>query len=445
MKRGKRMLVMLAAIVILTGGYLSLQAINKKAEVKEETGTWPLTVNGTENVTGLRWEYNGTDYAFTKVGDTWQREDNADFPVDQTQLEKLAAVIPGVQATARVSASGDKADWGLAEPAFTLTVGYADGSTVKYSIGDATPFADGYYVSRSDEEGSVYTVGTRFSTSFNVTMTSLTRKEDIPAADTADRITVGNVLDAVRTDAGWLDNVTGEYLEDSSVNSMLSTLKNITWKELVLPVADEEALNTYGLGEAEAVSVILTAGEDTLRTLLIGGTDENGNYYARLKDSRTVYTVLASSLTTALNASAESLYRKKPFEPSWENMSVFMAETDMMRCEIVRKEEQTEAAAGDVTDQVSETVTLNGERDDAGKAKEIYQSFTGLTAMGRTDECARGEEVLRIHVTDGQGAEWVYTFVLYDADSYAVKIGGNVTLLFDAAEVDKLVRVMKAL
>lgn len=75
---------------------------------------------------------------------------------DQGLAEAAASQITALRIIDPLEDTSDASIFGLAEPAFTVTIGFADGNTRVLEIGDVTPTNSGYYV-RTDD-GKFYVV-----------------------------------------------------------------------------------------------------------------------------------------------------------------------------------------------------------------------------------------------------------------------------------------------
>ena len=453
MKKSVKLIILLVTLAIAAGGYVLLQHSNEQAAVSEASGQFPLTEKTADDVTGLSWIYKDVQFTFAKQEDTWVNSLNAAYPVSQSQLETLAKVIPDLTADRQLESVTSLADYGLEEPDFTILVQYSDGTEVSYQLGSATPFADGYYTYRTDDPDHLYIISTKFSTKFARTMTELAEKETIPDAGEANRLVVEGVLDITyKADAqtiysaqNWFATESGEALGKSTCDSILSSVKKITWKELIEPVADEDALASYGLDEQNAKRISLYADETETRCLLVGNTDDDGNYYARLPGSSMVYTISSSSLTTLLGCTNESLYLTTPLAVSYDDLTSITLTAANQEWAITRTEEVIPAAEDGAEETISVLQTLNGTAYEGTGLSDLISQMAALTATSRLNENAGGNAVLSITLTTENGCTAQFDFLEYDASSYALPLRDGVTLLFDAAGVDKLIRTLKYL
>lgn len=434
MKRSAKTLILLLVLVIFAGGYWLMSNSGSTTQVNEASGTFDLTAKTIDELTGLQWTKNDISYHFTKADGAWVNADNAAFPVNQEAVQALADDLVALQASRKLEAVTDLAAYGLAEPAFTVTAQWSDGTATTYAMGDATPFADGYYLTIG-QEGVAYTVASSLSSMFSETMTDLAQMETIPTAETVTRMTVGTSLDVyyqetsstINADQHWYD-ASGNALD--GVDDLVADAQAIEWNELVAPTATEEELSAWLLNEAAATIITLYNGETEAVKLLIGTTDDSGNYYARLPGSGMVYTVTSSSLSALLSATTENLLSTALVETEYANVqeaTFTTADKTYVLTPVTAAEDTAET-----TDEAA--------AEDPGE--DIWSALTAITATAHT-EAASGEALLTVTVSTTDGKAVTITFAAYDVDHYTAAMDSR-TLLVSADKVDKLIRAVKA-
>ena len=128
MKRGKRALILawvLAALVLVYAGVQ--KSVSQPETVTEESGTYALTAHTAEELTGLQWTNGDGEEQetlhFIKTGEEeqWQADGDETFPVEQDSVEKLAETLTALEADRKLENVENPGDYGLAEPAFSLT------------------------------------------------------------------------------------------------------------------------------------------------------------------------------------------------------------------------------------------------------------------------------------------------------------------------------------
>lgn len=419
MRRGKKMALLLAVLVVLVIGYEAIDRMETGTSVSETAVSVPLWEEE-KTVSALSWTQDGETISFALGESVWMKTDDASFPVKQTALENLAEKLSALTATRELTNVTQMADYGLDAPSFTVTAKDEDGSEIVFAVGDETPFADGYYMSVTGRD-SVYVVSSNLATTFNKSLTYLASMEDIPEVTDATRLTVGDSLDICLNEAGdeWIDTATGERLDQSEAASLISAAKYLAWSELTDTNASQETLESYGLDEAQAVTLTLYQGEEAALTLLLGGEDADGDTYARLPGSAMVYTIYSGDVEDLLTANLDSLYLTKPVSFAADQLG-----------------EATFAWDGGEK-------TLTAEDAEATTTETILSQLSAVKGTQRVENGELGDSVLSVTLTDTEGDAQTLNFYAYSVDSYLLTITDTHGMLVDAQSVDTLIRMLK--
>jgi len=83
----------------------------------------------------------------------WRMEKPFSAEADQNRLEGLIGRVAQLRASRMFTEELNLADFGLAEPAYTVRIGLADGSEYVLQVGDENPQGSGYYLRKEGEEG----------------------------------------------------------------------------------------------------------------------------------------------------------------------------------------------------------------------------------------------------------------------------------------------------
>ena len=450
MKRSLKTIILLCVLAVCVGGYLliSNQTSQTTTAATENKESVALTEHTADDLTALSWTADEGTLRFTKSDAGWRYDADSALPVNETTLDGLADKVVALTADRSVDNVTDLSIYGLSEPSFTVTAEWSDGTSTAYALGDATAFADGYYVSRSGDS-KIYIVATSLKTTFNKTLNSLTVKETIPTAENVTRVTTGTV-DAsyeetsrtVNTDQHWYA-ADGTMLKDSSVESLISGIQSIGWDDLVTGSATDEQLSTFGLTDS-AVTLCLYDGDTAALTLIIGGTNDDGDYYAKLPDSKLVYTVAADDLSSVLSASNDSMKA--------ENVLLTLPYADVTSAQLTAgsvaytlqtidqrpvTEETAESESTEEAAATAEPVVDPTEDDEA-----LWNQLVAITATG-TAVSKDGETLLTVNVTNCNGISAELVIREYDADSYQASLDGGAAVTVSADKVDKLIRTLK--
>lgn len=451
MKRGKRALILAGVLAVLVLVYAGVQkSVSQPEAVTEESGSYPLTSHTAEELTSLQWTNGDGEEQetlhFVKTGEEeqWQADGDETFPVEQDSVEKLAETLTALKADRKLENVEKPEDYGLLEPAFTLTAGWSDGTETVYSMGDETPFGDGYYLSLSGEDGTVYTVADALSGDFSGSLLSFAQSEELPAVENVTRLVVGDTLDvegtAEKTEGEgsslrWTWKATGEKLDGSEVEALIDEAKNLSWTELKAVSTDEEALSGYGLTEEQAVAITLYDGETAVWKLLTGAAADEGGRYVRLPDSAMVYTADVASL---LEEDVGSLYDAALTDLTAEEVSTIS----------VKAGDQLWEYAADIVETAAENSDANGDTDTETAAEtprweQLFEKLSAMKATGRVAETPGTTPVLGAQIVTRTGGKETFVFFLYDESSYLMPINETTGYLFSADKVDQLLRILR--
>lgn len=451
MKRGKRALILAGVLAALVLVYAGVQkSVSQPETVTEESGTYALTAHTAEELTGLQWTSGDGEEQetlhFVKTGEEeqWQVDGDETFPVEQDSVEGLAETLTALKADRKLENVEKPEDYGLLEPAFTLTAGWSDGTETVYSMGDETPFGDGYYLSLSGEDGTVYTVADALSGDFSGSLLSFAQSEELPAVENVTRLVVGDTLDvegtAEKTEGEgsslrWTWKATGEKLDGGEVEALIDEAKNLRWTELKAVNADDEALSGYGLTDEQATAITLYDGETIVWKLLAGAEADEGGHYVRLPDSAMVYTADVAFL---LEADVGSLYDAALTELTAEEVSTIS----------VKAGDQLWEYAADIVETAAENSDANGDTDTETAAEtprweQLFEKLSAMKATGRVAETPGTTPVLEAQIVTRTGGKETFVFFLYDESSYLMPINETTGYLFSADKADQLLRILR--
>lgn len=433
MKRMKKMALLVGVLVVLLCGYALMNRSGETTAVEEETGSFELTAKTADELIGLEWTKDGEAFSFTLTDGVWQKTDQAAYPVAQNVVQTLADQLMELKGSRKLENVTDLSIYGLSEPVFAVTAHWSDGSTTDYRMGEATPFADGYYLALSDQTETIYTLSDSLSSVFNKSMDDFADLEAVPAVAEVTRLTVGDTFDASWQDESSTINASQHwYAADGraldGVEELVADAEAIAWDHLAEAVATEEQFARWKLDEENAVALTLYDGDESV-SILFGATDENGDYYARLPESTMVYTVAATDVSDLLGATPEGMLSLALAEGAYADLQeVVFTVGDWAYTAVPPAEEQDDES----------------EEAEEDPAQALWEQFTSLKATAHAEPPEQGETLLKVQVVMNTGIEATFTFIEYDADNYLVTEGER-AMLTAADKVDKLIRTLKSM
>lgn len=173
----------------------------------------------------------------------WEYTQRPGFPLSDTKLSSLASAVASISASREITEPGDLSTYGLDEPSLTVTVGYSDGTTRSYSIGDYNEYSSVYYM-LTDGSGTVYTVDSSIIRAFSVSEDDIISLASLPTDITYTGY-------SVTAPDGSADNYTGDMLTDS-YTELLGKLELTGWAAYD---PSDEQLSEMGLGDGDAYTV----------------------------------------------------------------------------------------------------------------------------------------------------------------------------------------------
>lgn len=311
-RKMKTVCALLVLLVLCAGGYAALRWWNgAQAAQAADTADYVLKL---ENISALSWTRNGTTLSFTKGADsTWTSGDTPDLPLEQSPFTALADTLSALAADKVISDPEGDASYGLDAPALRVEAAY-DGGTAALLVGAAV---NGSYYAKVEGAPTVYTIPDSLMTGTDYALLDLVALDTIPTftESTVESVALsvgGNTWLLTREErtaepeesaapdtAGEPETVTvwslnGAELpeEDGARRSAVSALPGLSFTACHAYAPDAAALAACGLANPARLTVTYSGGS---YTLLIGGTDASGSYYAMLEGSQQLNLITAAA------------------------------------------------------------------------------------------------------------------------------------------------------
>lgn len=250
--------------------------------------------------------YNGvTTLRFTNPDEKWIWADGEDFPLDDSTIREILAVLPDILATAPEKGAVDLSACGLAEPTRYLTVGSEEGTQTMYF---GTQETDGTWYMRMAEGDSVYRIPDEFMQLLNKDIYDLAILPSLPVL-TEDVVTfIGVSRDEennaylLHADGAWKSN--GKDVADTA-EKILSELSEMKLERCVDYFPAVGVSELCGLAEGAAkitLKYINSVGAESELVLTVGTLMESGeSYYLTVGESDAIYCMQQNQLNTLLS------------------------------------------------------------------------------------------------------------------------------------------------
>ena len=268
MKKSTKLVSAVVVLAVLGGVYVGINSYVSKEESagsssEEESKTEVFSVK-TDDIKSLEFIIDKKDTTFEKKDDSWVKKDETAFPVNQTTLDSAASALEKVEADRVLEKVDDLTEYGLDSPSNSVTVTTADGTT-KFNIGDENTSTNQYYISKDDEDSTVYVVAADTVTPFMNSLYDYAQGEDFPTIDssTVKKVQVSEdkdsyVLEENSDGATWDVSTDGssdkETADTTAAGNVTSGLGNFAFDEFVNYNAED--LSQYGLDKPYATITV---------------------------------------------------------------------------------------------------------------------------------------------------------------------------------------------
>ena len=268
MKKSTKLVSAVVVLAVLGGVYVGLNTYVSKEEKtesssEEESKTEVFSVK-TDDIKSLGFIVDKKAVTFEKKDVSWVKKDETAFPVNQTTLDSAASAIETVEADRVLEDVEDLTEYGLDSPSNTVTVDTADGTT-KFNIGDENTSTNQYYISKDDDDSTVYVVAADTVSPFMNSLYDYAQGEDFPTIDssTVKKVQVSEdkdsyVLEENSDGATW--DVSGDGSSDkesadtTAAGNVTSGLGSFAFDQFVNYNAED--LSQYGLDKPYATITV---------------------------------------------------------------------------------------------------------------------------------------------------------------------------------------------
>ncbi len=460
------LLALLAAAVVLAALYLalSLQKKEKPEEGGTETDFFQVKEIAVENVDRIELSNASFTGSFVKEGELWRYGGNEFFPVRQKVLENMLSILlSNLNAFRVVENPAELSEYGLAEPAATLTAYAGEQELVGILLGNALPTADQYYCMFSGDS-RVYTVSSNYRRFLTAAREEFLAELELPAVAEVGQLreirltgSMGS-FHAVRDAANPYD-YSGKAVFDwyfaepypQPVNAdydawykQCGCYLSFSYESLVAYMPQD--VSVYGLSEpAACLTVSYTSqngDEQRSYTLELGSEDADGNYYARLVGSDWIMTLSPQTVASRFAGNVYPWVCKNIVWPGTQVISsvsfAFDGEEHVLGIRLESREDGTEEAVG----------TWDGEALSPEQFVSVQSDLLTLRISAPAEHAATGEEAaltVRVEVRDREAFRGqTVMFLPYSEEALAVCVDGNVNFLIDKRDFELFLKQLRS-
>ena len=312
MKRARKLLVLLAGLIVVCAAAVLVLKLNQEPETDAEE---EIIVFETSEDALVKFavNYNGATMRFTKKNGIWTYDNDSKMPLNQQHFEKMTKELAPLKAGRDIGVQKDLAAYGLHQPKVSFTAETASQS-ITVRIGEASALGDERYFAVDD--GTVYTGSKDLYSDFDNALFDYIEPEDIPDMSRTYGLrivredeTIELVCETKAETNTWylIDEGEGIELDYEETVDFIDTITDIAWKKTVAWKPSEEELNALGL--SDPIVVIVAYLDNTLTVceqVFYVGSDSDGTYYARAQGSFRVHKIDDKVGNAAANASFRS-------------------------------------------------------------------------------------------------------------------------------------------
>ena len=485
MKKSTKLVSAVVVLAVLGGVYVGLNTYVSKEEKaesssEEESKTEVFSVK-TDDIKSLEFIVDKKEVTFEKKDDSWVKKDETAFPVNQTTLDSAASAIETVEADRVLEDVENLAEYGLDSPSNTVIVDTADGTT-KLNIGDENTSTNQYYISKDDDDSTVYVVAADTVSPFMNSLYDYAQGEDFPTIDssTVKKVQVSEnkdsyVLEENSDGATW--DVSGDGSSDkesadtTAAGNVTSGLGSFAFDQFVNYNAED--LSQYGLDKPYATITVdyqeevkndstdstesgendSTASEsnsessDTTDTdsssedadsktttvdkqlvIYVGDEAGDGSRYVTV-DNKQIYTMSTDTLSAVIDKTPSDLWSLIVNYLSVKNLDQLQVTYGETTSTVnVSRETSTD---DDGNEKETTTYQLDGKEIESTTFTTFYNKLINMAGQKRLTDVytpAADPEMTAVF-TDSDKNQTTVTFYTYDTNYYAAVVGDKVFLV----------------
>ncbi|MDF2589898.1 MAG: hypothetical protein K0S41_3739 [Anaerocolumna sp.] len=501
-------IIVIVAYIVL----LNFKDKKSSTRSEEETAdaTKQIVTLDADSIRSIYFKNESGEMTFTKDSEgVWMYSEDEAFPVDQTKVDSMESSLSAITSSRTIEDATDLDEFGLINPAIQITAAINDGTKTTIAIGDEAPIADGYYATVNDDK-NVYIVTKAFYNNFKYNRQEMIAVATIPSI-TAENVTYLKVENKEKPNfevsydennaadfAGYTNwtmkqpyetNVPADVTALTTLFGNFSSLSflacvdynaadlsqyglenptaiiDLTYFEEYTKTDDSDSTDTTSDAKSDAESTDSSNTTDETSTsnetaeaettkiykdlgLVIGTTDADGNYYAKLKDSSAVYTISADSVTNITEIDA---YNNVYHYINLINLEALnKIDIDMKGTTYTMTMDKTSQKIDDKETEVTK-YNFNGKEADETTFKELFQTLIGPSTEREIpkeyyDNNQNQTPVMTItyHFNADTNKDTVtIKYLPYDESYYVVNTNGVEYFLTDLRNINKIIEAVE--
>ena len=469
MKRSKKMIVLVAVLVVACIATFALTQYEEKQEEIKNSDAIILELP-TDTVEAISWKYIEDGLVFHKGEDGWLYDGDEAFPVSEDKINDIISNFEAFCASFIIENVEDYSQYGLDDPECTISLSTAEQS-YDIKLGAFSKMDEQRYVDIGD--GNVYLVSNDPMDFLQSSLSSMIEHDDTPGFENVVDITFDgseNYTIVKTEDSPNTYNIEDVYfaqidgaelpLDTSEITDYLNTITGLDLLTYATYNATEEELASYGLDNPElTVTVNYTYTDDDNEVsdtcvIHIGQNPEeleayeaaeeaeeedlpDVSKYVRIGDSQIVYELDDVDYISLSLASYNNLRHREVIWADFETVT----QIDIT----LEGENHTITTSLDEEDEDAERVWYYGEEElDVGK---LQTALENLSADSFTDEVpSEKEEIsLTVYLDNENFPQVKIQLYRYDGSLCLAVVDGEPVSLVDRGAVMDLVEAVQAI
>ncbi len=303
MKRSKKLLILLAVLIVAAAGYFTVKNI---ADKNDSADGITLYSEEKDNITSLNITKDSDTVTLEKDSDgNFNISGETDFEINSDKTAVIFETLASLNASQKISDDiADESKYGLDAPLLTIEVKTTDSNDKTFKFGNLNENTSMYYFSVSGDNSLYYVESTVFD-SLNADRLTLVKRDTISEIDSDDIKSVNikngdfnallNLLkeekESESYDISYESADNKESFDYESINDKISSLTGLDTSDLVCYKPTDDELNEYGLSSpyGEYRISYTKEGEDKLLDVLVSKADNDGNVYFMLAEGNKIY------------------------------------------------------------------------------------------------------------------------------------------------------------
>ena len=177
MTRGKKLGILCAALVVAAAACFGAKQLTKRTENADMTSVFNIAA---EDITGLKWSYDGEDIELEKSDGVWNLTGGGE-EIEQSDIEEIVNGIADLKATAVIPKEEQTEDYGLTGSEDTVVVS-TEAADTTYTFGDRNDVTNEYYLKVTGSD-NVFVVPQDFKSSFEKSKDDILAPTPEPTAE----------------------------------------------------------------------------------------------------------------------------------------------------------------------------------------------------------------------------------------------------------------------